>query len=212
MLRRDDVEKVQEPPSHQLVPGPYFGRLTSLIARIEARVADPRYGFIFTPPDEALRYGWLASVARRLLGTGPDAPGVKVVDLSEVPSQIMPLVAGVLARLVYAIQFWIEPAQRTPVCMVCDEAHLYLPSDGASGGSAVALRAFEAIAKEGRKYGVGLFVVSQRPTDVSRTILSRCNNFIVMRMKNDHDRAMIERLVPETLAGVTEALRDQRRG
>jgi DNA helicase HerA-like ATPase len=96
--------------------------------------------------------------------------------------------------------------------MMCDEAHLYLPSDGASGGSAVALRAFEAIAKEGRKYGVGLFVVSQRPTDVSRTILSRCNNFIVMRMKNDHDRAMIERLVPETLAGVTEALRDQRRG
>jgi DNA helicase HerA-like ATPase len=163
MLRRDDVEKVQEPPSHQLVPG-------------------------------------------------LDAPGVKVVDLSEVPSQMMPLVAGVLARLVYAIQFWIEPAQRTPVCMVCDEAHLYLPSDGASGGSAVALRAFEAIAKEGRKYGVGLFVVSQRPTDVSRTILSRCNNFIVMRMKNDHDRAMIERLVPETLAGVTEALRDQRRG
>jgi hypothetical protein len=203
MLRRDNADKVQEPPSHQLVPGRYFGRLTSLISRFEARMGDPRYGFIFTPPEPTLRYEWLGELATTLLGTGPEVTGIKIIDLSEVPGQILATVIGVLARLLYEIQFWTAPSQRTPLCLVCDEAHLYLP-DG--GGPNVAVRAFESIAKEGRKYGVTLFVVSQRPSDVSRTILSQCNNFIVMRMKNDHDRAMIERLVPETLSGVTDTL------
>jgi DNA helicase HerA-like ATPase len=70
----------------------------------------------------------------------------------------------------------------------------------------VALQAFEAIAKEGRKYGVALVVVSQRPTDVSSTILSQCHNFVIMRLTNDYDRTMVERLIPETLAGVTSLL------
>jgi hypothetical protein len=219
MLRRDNAEKVQEPPSHQLVPGRYFGRLTSLISRFEARIGDPRYGFVFTPPEATLRYEWLGELATTLLGTGPERTGVKIIDLSEVPSQILQTVIGVLARLLYEIQFWTAPSQRTPLCLVCDEAHLYLPAAEEPGtavrssgpgaredGPNVAVRAFESIAKEGRKYGVTLFVVSQRPSDVSRTILSQCNNFIVMRMKNDHDRAMIERLVPETLSGVTDTL------
>jgi len=93
------------------------------------------------------------------------------------------------------------------VRVVCDEAHLYLPAAEESGPvHRAALRAFEAIAKEGRKYGVALLVVSQRPTDVSRTILSQCNNFVLMRMTNDYDQAIIEKLVPETLSGVTGVL------
>ncbi len=207
LLRRDDAEKIPQPPSNRLEPGPYFGRLTSFVSRLEARAADPRYGFIFDPPEETFGYDWLGEMAAKLLGEGAGGAGIKIVDLSEVPSAIVPLVAGVLARLVYDIQFWMDPARRTPVCLICDEAHLYLPAREDSGPvHRAALDVFEAIAKEGRKYGVGLVVVTQRPTDVSSTILSQCNNFVIMRLTNDHDRSMVERLIPEHLAGVTGVL------
>jgi hypothetical protein len=207
MLKQDDSERIPRHPGNHLDPGPYNGRLTGLISRIEARAADPRYAFIFDPPEATLTFEWLVQTAEKLLEARADAPGIKLIDLSEVPSAIVPMVCGVLARLIFEIQFWMKPESRTPVCLVCDEAHLYLPPAEDSGPvHGVALRAFESIAKEGRKYGVALVVVSQRPTDVSRTILSQCHNFMIMRVTNDYDRAMIERLIPETLAGVTTIL------
>jgi Helicase HerA, central domain len=207
MLKADDTEKIPRHPSNRLDPGPYMGRLTGLISRLEARASDPRYGFIFGAPESTLSYEWLAVTAAKLLGSGQGQAGIKVIDLSEVPSAIVPIVAGVLARLIYEIQFWIDAGYRTPVSLICDEAHLYIPPLENSGPvHHAALRAFEAIAKEGRKYGVGLIVVSQRPADVSRTILSQCNNFVVMRMTNDLDRAMVEQLIPETITRVTGVL------
>ncbi len=188
-------------------PSPFRGRLTGLLSRIDACRRDPRYGFMFSPPESTLSYDWLVKTTVRLHAGGGVGAGIKVIDLSEVPSAVSPLVAGVLARLIYDVQFWMDPEGRPPVCLVCDEAHLYLPADKEpSAVHRVALDAFEAIAKEGRKYGVALFVVSQRPTDVSQTILSQCNNFIVMRLTTDHDQAMIERLVPQTLSGITGML------
>jgi DNA helicase HerA-like ATPase len=181
--------------------------LTGLISRLEARAADPRYGFIFNAPERTLRYEWFSELAAKLLAAGSDGQGIKVIDVSQVPSAIVPIVVGVLARLVYELQFWMEPDWRTPMCLVCDEAHLYLPAREESRPvHEPALRAFEAIAKEGRKYGVSLLIVSQRPTDVSPTILSQCNNFIVMRVTSDHDRAVIERMIPDTLSGITRLL------
>ena len=207
MLRKDDTERIPQPPSHRVEPGPYYGQLSGIISRIEARIADPRYGFIFAPPDHTAGYAWLAETALALLQAGRGETGIKIIDLSEVPSAILPIVVGVLARLVYDVQFWIDPGRRTPVSLVCDEAHLYLPAaESSSPVHHAALRAFEAIAKEGRKYGVGLVVVSQRPSDVSRTILSQCSNFMIMRLTNDHDQALMERLVPETLSGMTGVL------
>jgi uncharacterized protein len=207
MLKKDDTEKIVRHPTNRVDPGPYTGRLTGLISRLEARAADPRYGFVFNPPADTLAYEWLTDTATKLLGAGSGQRGIKVVDLSEVPSAIVPIVAGILARLVFELQFWMEPKHRTPVSLVCDEAHLYLPArEDATLVQEVALRAFESIAKEGRKYGVGLILVSQRPTDVSRTILSQCSNFVVMRITNDYDRSMIERLIPERLSAITGVL------
>jgi uncharacterized protein DUF87 len=206
-LRDDNVERIPRPPGTHVDPGPYFGRMTGLISRMEARAADPRYGFIFDPPEETLRYEWLGETVANLLASGGGGQGIKILDLSEVPADVLPVVAGVLARLILDVQAWVVPAERTPVCLVCDEAHLYLPPRDEGGPvHRVALQAFEGIAKEGRKYGVGLLVVSQRPTDLSRTILSQCNNFVVMRMTNDHDQAIIRRVAPETLAGLTDVL------
>jgi hypothetical protein len=206
-LERDEVDTIVRHPTGKVDPGPFAGKLRGLISRLQARVADPRYAFIFHPPRETLSTDWLIGTAGKLLAAGPGRRGIKVVDLSEVPATTLPMVAGVLARLVFNVQFWMDPAERTPVCIVCDEAHLYMPSGPpASALYKVALDAFEAIAKEGRKYGVCLAVVSQRPSDVSRTILSQCNNFIVMRLTNDQDQELIRHLVPGALSSVASLL------
>jgi hypothetical protein len=206
-LRSDDTEKIVRQPSGNVEPGPYYDRLTRFIGRLEARASDGRYAFMFQPPAECLEYGWLEQMVTTLLDASGDAPGIKVIDFSEVPAEALPVVVGVIARLLYDVQFWTDPAQRTPISFVCDEAHLYLPvRETTEPVHRVALRAFEEIAKEGRKYGVGLVVVSQRPADISRTIVAQCNNFIVMRLTNDRDQRVIAQLVPESLARITDVL------
>ncbi len=188
------------------IKGEWEGKLTRFLSRLEAKVEDRRYGFMFNPPTPANQYEWLAHQASMLLGSGPD-PGIKIVDFSEVPADVLPVVTGTLARFLYDVQFWMTGNERTPVSLLCDEAHLYLPvRDGADAVQRQALGAFERIAKEGRKYGFSLLVVSQRPSDVSRTILSQCNNFLALRLTNETDQGVIKRLMPDSLVGLTNIL------
>jgi hypothetical protein len=204
---RDEVEQIILQPSGKVIPGPYAGKLQSLINRIDARRADPRFAFIFQPPEESYSHDWLPLMALMLLQSGGRTPGIKTIDLSELPSSLVPLVAGLIARLTYDIQFWTEPADRTPICLVCDEAHVYLrETEEASPIYTWAMRRFETIAKEGRKYGVCLAVVSQRPSELNRTVLSQCNNFVILRLSNDPDHEAIVQLVPGAFAGVADVL------
>lgn len=189
------------------VKGEWEDRLTRFISRLTAKAEDRRYGFMFKPPDLAIKYDWLAKQIGKLLAPGDGEHGIKVIDFSEVPSDVLPVVTGVFARLLYDVQFWMKPEKRTPFVFVCDEAHLYLPvREDADAVEKQALHSFERIAKEGRKYGVSLLVVSQRPADVSRTILSQCNNFLILRLTNDQDQNVVRRLMPDSLAGVLEGL------
>ncbi|PWC91936.1 ATPase [Azospirillum sp. TSO5] len=189
------------------VKGDWEGQLTRFIARLEAKIDDRRYGFMFKPPAPALGYGWLVESVSRLLCSGNGRPGIKVVDFSEVPADVLPVVTGVFARLLYDVQFWMDPSKRTPVTLLCDEAHLYLPTrEDADAVQKQALGAFERISKEGRKYGFSLLVVSQRPSDVSKTILSQCNNFLSLRLTNETDQGVVRKLMPDSLAGMTEML------
>jgi uncharacterized protein len=189
------------------VKGEWEDRLTRFISRLTAKAEDRRYGFMFKPTEAALKYDWLAKQIAKLLAPGEGKYGIKVVDFSEVPSDVLPVVTGVFARLLYDVQFWMQPEKRTPFVFVCDEAHLYLPvREDAGAVEKQALYSFERIAKEGRKYGVSLLVVSQRPSDVSRTILSQCNNFLILRLTNDQDQNVVRRLMPDSLAGVLDGL------
>jgi hypothetical protein len=189
------------------VKGEWEDRLTRFISRLTAKSEDRRYGFMFKPPPDALKYDWLAAQVIKMLTADKGECGIKIVDFSEVPSDVLPVVTGVFARLLYEIQFWMQPEKRTPFVFVCDEAHLYLPvKNDADTVARQALYSFERIAKEGRKYGVSLLVVSQRPSDVSRTILSQCNNFIVLRLTNDEDQNVVRRLMPDSLGGVLDGL------
>ncbi|EPU1597365.1 ATP-binding protein [Klebsiella pneumoniae] len=188
------------------VKGDWEDKLTRFISRLEAKLDDRRYGFMFSPPPEALDYGWLAKQIIKLL-RADSGNGIKIIDFSEVPADVLPVVTGTLARLLYDVQFWMSADARTPVTLLCDEAHLYLPvKDDADAVQRQALWSFERIAKEGRKYGFSLLVVSQRPSDVSRTILSQCNNFLALRLTNDSDQNVIKRLMPDSLVGLTAML------
>lgn len=188
------------------VKGEWEDKLTRFISRLETKLEDRRYGFMFSPPAQANTYDWLASQTARLLGSN-GGKGIKIIDFSEVPADVLPVVTGTLARMLYDVQFWMTPSKRTPVTLLCDEAHLYLPvRDDADAVQRQALGAFERIAKEGRKYGFSLLVVSQRPSDVSKTILSQCNNFLALRLTNETDQSVIKRLMPDSLAGLTSIL------
>ncbi|MER3386046.1 MAG: ATP-binding protein [Microcella pacifica] len=200
-LVADDTEMV--PGARGEKQGPFHGKLSRFIARLEAKRNDRRYAFMFSPPAEVNDFQWIVKLAQRLLTS---RPGVKVIDFSRVPGDVLPVVVGVLARVLYQVQFWMEDKDRTPFTFVCDEAHLYLPAGDARIAEQRALDSFERIAKEGRKYGVSLMVVSQRPSDVSRTVLSQCNNFMILRLTNEQDRSVVQRLVPDNLSGLTDAV------
>ncbi|MGJ5181119.1 ATP-binding protein [Bradyrhizobium oligotrophicum] len=188
------------------VKGEWEDKLTRFLSRLEAKLDDRRYGFMFSPPRSSMSYDWLAGQVLRLLGSDGGS-GIKVIDFSEVPADVLPVVTGTLSRLLYDVQFWMSPKSRTPITLLCDEAHLYLPvRDDADAVQRQALGSFERIAKEGRKYGFSLLVVSQRPSDVSRTILSQCNNFLALRLTNETDQGVIKRLMPDSLAGLTSIL------
>jgi DNA helicase HerA-like ATPase len=166
---------------------------------------------MFRLPNETMEYDWLTQWAAALLlgtSTQPDKRGgVKIIDLSEVPSDILPLMASLIARLVFLIQQWTSSDKRHPIAVLCEEAHLYIPNRSEMGSvSDSALRTFERIAKEGRKYGVGLVVISQRPSEVNRTVLSQCNNVIALRLTNGDDQNVIQKLLPDNLGGFTDLL------
>lgn len=187
--------------------GPFYGQFSRLLVRLNSKICDKRYGFLFQAPDTEHKYEAMASTVKRLMDYSTEKAQIKVIDFSEVPADILPVIVGLVARLIYQVQFWTDRAKRRPMALVCDEAHLYLPSkDGRNPVEQRAIENFEKIAKEGRKYGVALFIISQRPSDVSPTILSQCNNVIALRLTNGDDQATVKRLMPESLEGLMDTL------
>lgn len=202
-LKRLDTEMVQGARSEK--QGPLNGKLTRFIQRLESKISDKRLNFLFSDDTSLQDYDWLAKLIEKLLGFG-NGNGVKIIDFSEVPSDILPLITGLIGRLIFTVQQWTEADVRHPIAIFCDEAHLYLPVSADDSMDERGLRNFERIAKEGRKYGVSLVVISQRPADVSKTILSQCGNFIAMRLTNPEDQNVIRRLFPDSLGDFAEML------
>lgn len=206
-LNRLDIERVFNPDTKKEKNGDWHGQFSRFVGRIDSIVSDKRYGFMFRGPDAVKEYDYLSKLAERLMGCNGEKHQIKIIDFSEVPSDILPAIVGLVARLVFQIQFWTNPEMRQPIAIVCDEAHLYLPrKEGCNPLETRAVENFERIAKEGRKYGVALLIASQRPSDVSTTILSQCNNVVSMRLTNADDQSVVKRLMPESLSGLTDVL------
>ena len=201
-----------EEKNNEMVPGvskekqgPLHGKLTRFVQRLKSKQTDKRLNFIFNSDERLLEYNWINSLVNKLLDFANEK-GLKIIDFSEVPSDILPLISGLIGWIVFSVQQWMDEDKRHPIALFCDEAHLYIPSNLKGSMEEKGLASFERIAKEGRKYGISLVVISQRPSDVSKTVLSQCGNFIAMRLTNPDDQNVIKRLFPDNLGDFSEML------
>lgn len=182
--------------------GQWHGKLSNLVTRMESRFEDPRYQFLFS--DSKAPGVPFEDILSQLFGADGSVE-MTVLDLSGLPSEILSVIVGVLCRLAFEYKYWDTDPNILPLTLVLEEAHNYLPrTDDAH--DRVCLDRVERIAKEGRKYGVNMLVVSQRPSEVSETVLSQCGNFVVLRLTNPADQAYVRRLLPDFLAVAVDML------
>jgi hypothetical protein len=187
--------------------GPYYGKLTRFIQRLQTKQNDKRLNFMFSQDLNLLKYEYMLDLCSKIMQPAKNGcGGVKIIDFSEVPSDILPLIVSLIARIVFSVQQWSDATKRHPIAIFCDEAHLYIPANTDKSIDDASLVNFERISKEGRKYGIGLVVISQRPSEVNRTVLSQSNNFIAMRLTNVDDQAVVKRLLPDSLGDYAEML------
>ncbi len=171
-----------------------------LKARIDLISQDPRYGFMFggfTVNDS------MASILGRFFRIPVNGKPITILELTGLPTEIVNVVVSVLCRMTFDFAMWGEG--HVPVTLVCEEAHRYVPVNSASGFEP-AKRAIAKIAKEGRKYGASLCIVTQRPAEIDPTILSQCNTVFALRMSNDRDQAIVQSAIADTGSGLLEFL------
>ncbi|MEE9371865.1 MAG: ATP-binding protein [Saprospiraceae bacterium] len=207
--RLNEINTEMVPGATRPKQGEFFGKLARMIARLENKLTDRRLGFLFQGGADVQEFDWLNRLSDALLGSTEEkgTGGVKIINFSEVPSDVLPLMVSLVARLSFSIQQWTPSELRHPVALLCDEAHLYIPSRSlADATDNISIEIFERIAKEGRKYGLSLVVISQRPSEVNKTILSQCSNFVSMRLTNADDQMMIKKLLPDSLGGFSDIL------
>jgi DNA helicase HerA-like ATPase len=168
-----------------------------LIARIETLKNDPRYGFMF----ENANVGGdtMAEILTSLFRLEPNGQPMTVMQLAGLPSEVVDAVVCVVARMAFDFGLWSDGA--IPLLFVCEEAHRYAPADR-SVGFAPTRRALMRIAKEGRKYGVYLGLVTQRPGEIDPTIISQCNTLFAMRLANERDQALLRSAVSDAVANL----------
>ena len=182
---------------------------------MRSRIQDSRFAFLFHPGDELSPNldGETTGDLHRLVQSwvGHDKP-LTVLDVSGLPSEVLSTIVGTLVRIVYDLLYWAldlpTSGRNQPLLIVLEEAHIFLPQDGDSA----AHRTISKIAKEGRKYGVGLCVVTQRPVEIESTVLSQCGTMIALRLTNSADRAKVEAAMPDDLGALSGMLPAMRTG
>jgi hypothetical protein len=173
-----------------------------LLARIEALKADERFAFMFSrdPVDDTL-----ADIVGNVLRIPVDKQPLTIIDLSGVPSEIVDVLVSLMCRIIFDFALWSAEHQAAPTLFVCEEAHRYVPRDEKLGFEPTR-RAIARIAMEGRKYGVSLCLVSNRPSELSPTMLAQCNTIFALRMSNQHDHDFVRSALPEGMGGLVGAL------
>ncbi len=168
--------------------------------KIDEVKADPRFGFMFSG---MLVADTMASFVSRVFRLPGEGKPISIIDVSGVPSEITSVVVAMLSRMVFDFAIWSRNEPQRPILLVCEEAHRYIPRDDT--GSSVA-RILGRIAKEGRKYGVSLGLITQRPSDLAEGVLSQCGTIISMRLNNDRDQAFVRAAMPEGARGFLDSI------
>lgn len=207
----------------------FNGRLLSLLNAIETKLNDRRYDFLLRPLEQARRNVDLLNrfdsssgpgalsrtvswVIRQMLGQLDERKNLTIVDLSGLPFDVIDTTVAVITRAIFDFNFWSPPDVRHPVLMVFEEAHNYLPRKPIQGRKTFARNAVEKVAKEGRKYGVSAMIVSQRPSEISETVLSQCNSMVLMRMNNPDDQEYAARVVSDQFRSLINLLPSMKPG
>lgn len=190
--------------------GPLTGKFDNFLMRLDSKLNDKRYDFLLKPKLRDTSAS-LSSLLRDFVGLGEKKVAVTVIDLSPVPFDVRPTVAAQIGRLAFEFNYWNPQYREFPILLVCEEAHAYIPRDSVSQFTG-SRKSMERIAKEGRKYGVGLSVVSQRPHEVSETVLAQCGTFVCLRITNPDDQAYVRGLVPESEGDLVSVLGGLGRG
>lgn len=194
--------------------GPFNGEFDRFLMRLEARMVDHRLDFLLAPTktDGVTPFKTDDFLGLLQLLTGYEDPrtNITIIDLSGVPFEVLSVAVSLMTRLIFTFNFHLKKIAKDddrelPFLLVYEEAHNYVPqSEGAKYGSVK--KSIERIAKEGRKYGISLMIVSQRPSEISETVFSQCSNFVAMRLTNPADQRYVKRLLPDDLAAITGAL------
>ncbi|WP_333573803.1 ATP-binding protein [Sphingomonas sp.] len=173
-----------------------------LKGKIDEVKGDPRYAFMFSGMLVADTMAAFLSRIFRLPGNGKP---ISIIDVSGVPNEITSVVVAVLSRMVFDYAIWSRGEAKRPVLLVCEEAHRYVPNERNADGSSVG-RILSRIAKEGRKYGVSLGLITQRPSDLAEGVLSQCGTILSMRLNNERDQAFVRAAMPEGARGFLDAI------
>ena len=199
---RDEIENSK--PTQKSKHEPF----NSILQKLDVLEADGRLGFLMAEWEEG-ETDPFPDVIAGLMG---DARQPRIVDLSGVPNEVAGIASAVIARTLFNLKLWQTGNERkaNPVLLVCEEAHRYVPNRGDAQYEA-AQDAIRRVAKEGRKYGLGLLLVSQRPSEVESTVLSQCNSWIVLRVTNDTDREYVRGMLPDSMSGLARMLSALRR-
>ena len=171
-------------------------------SKLDELKSDPRYQFMFSG---MLVGDTMAEFLSRILRLPTEDKPISIIDVSGVPSDITSTVVAVLSRLVFDYAAWAREERTRPVLLVCEEAHRYVPNEKNFDTSSVG-KVLSRIAKEGRKYGISLGLVTQRPSDLAEGVLSQCGTIISMRLNNDRDQAFVKAAMPEGARGFLDAI------
>lgn len=192
------------------VKGPLYGQFDEFLIKMQSRFNDVRYDFLFKPRRRKSS-DTLVDLLKEFVGLVEPRRQITVIDFSSVPFDVRPTVSAQIGRLAFEFNYWNPQSRKFPILLVCEEAHNYIPREVGTQFEGTR-RSMERIAKEGRKYGVGLVVVSQRPHELSETVLAQCGSFICLRVTNPDDQQYIRDLVPDAESNLVDILAALGRG
>lgn len=193
--------------------GTLNGKLTNFVSRLENKLNDRRLDFLLGPKSKHILF---EEAIKQFIGYGNNKSNVTIIDLSGVPFEVLSISVSLISRILFEFGYYFKRYindkaierkinNETPLLLVYEEAHKYVPNSDASKYRA-SKESIERIAKEGRKYGVSLLLASQRPSEISDTIFSQCSNFIAMRLTNPNDQSYVNRLLPGAMGSMMNKL------
>ena len=174
-----------------------------IVNKIKTLQQDRRFSFLIRPDGEVKDD--LSDILAQHLRIPVSNKPLSIIDLSGVPSDVVDVVVSVLCRMIFDFAVWSPRPVEVPVLLVCEEAHRYAPR-GDDAAFQPTKQALSRIAKEGRKYGVGVGLISQRPSEISESILSQCNTLIALRMSNEQDQNFVRRALPDSVRSLVDTL------